>query len=240
MPFPTLTVRDSSDVVRTINTQPSSGRVVAADSHPVVLSNEDKAVLDTVATAANQSAQTTLFGAVTETAPASDTASSGLNGRLQRVAQRISSLIALLPTALGAGGGLRVDGSGTALPVSGTVAVSNPSSVGGTLVVAGVSLPVKQAFINASASGDTSIVALVAGKAIRVLSYELTANGAVNVHFRSNSTVISSTKYSNQAGWGLVRSYNPHGYFETTAGQALQINLSGAVAVGVQVTYVEV
>jgi hypothetical protein len=59
------------------------------------------------------------IGSVTETAPASDTASSGLNGRLQRIAQRLTSLIALLPTALGAGGGLKVDGSGTALPVSG-------------------------------------------------------------------------------------------------------------------------
>lgn len=42
-----------------------------------------------------------LTGGVTETAPASDTASSGLNGRLQRLAQRITSLIALLPTSLG-------------------------------------------------------------------------------------------------------------------------------------------
>lgn len=37
------------------------------------------------------------IGALTETAPATDTASSGLNGRLQRIAQRITSLIALLP-----------------------------------------------------------------------------------------------------------------------------------------------
>jgi hypothetical protein len=41
-------------------------------------------------------------GALTETAPATDTASSGLNGRLQRVAQRITSLIASLPASLGA------------------------------------------------------------------------------------------------------------------------------------------
>lgn len=40
-------------------------------------------------------------GALTETAPGSDTAASGLNGRLQRIAQRITSLIALLPTSLG-------------------------------------------------------------------------------------------------------------------------------------------
>jgi hypothetical protein len=40
-------------------------------------------------------------GGVTETAPATDTASSGLNGRLQRIAQRLTSLIALIPAALG-------------------------------------------------------------------------------------------------------------------------------------------
>lgn len=54
-----------------------------------------------LATAANQTAQSTLLGAVNETAPATDTASSGLNGRLQRIAQRITSLIALLPASLG-------------------------------------------------------------------------------------------------------------------------------------------
>lgn len=41
------------------------------------------------------------IGSLTETAPASDTASSGLNGRLQRIAQRITSLIAQLPASLG-------------------------------------------------------------------------------------------------------------------------------------------
>ena len=80
------------------------------------------------ASAANQLAANVLTGPVTETAPATDTASSGLNGRLQRIAQRLSSLIALLPTALGAGGGLKVDGSGTALPISGAVTVSNPTA----------------------------------------------------------------------------------------------------------------
>jgi hypothetical protein len=44
----------------------------------------------------------TRMGSLTETAPADDTASSGLNGRLQRIAQRITSLIALVPTSLGA------------------------------------------------------------------------------------------------------------------------------------------
>jgi hypothetical protein len=50
----------------------------------------------------------TVIGAVGETAPATDTASSGLNGRLQRVAQRLTSAIALLPAALSSNGGLLV------------------------------------------------------------------------------------------------------------------------------------
>ncbi len=64
----------------------------------------------------------TKTGALTETAPATDIASSGLNGRLQRIAQRLSSMIALLPTSLAAGGGLKVEGvaGGVAQPVSGT------------------------------------------------------------------------------------------------------------------------
>lgn len=49
----------------------------------------------------NSAATLTYLGALTETAPASDTASSGTNGRLQRIAQRVTSFIALLPTSLG-------------------------------------------------------------------------------------------------------------------------------------------
>jgi lysophospholipase L1-like esterase len=56
----------------------------------------------------------TKTGSLTETAPATDIASSGLNGRLQRIAQRITSLIALLPTALDGSGFLKVHEQGTA------------------------------------------------------------------------------------------------------------------------------
>ena len=52
-------------------------------------------------TLAEQQTQTTAIGSLTETAPATDTASSGLNGRLQRIAQRLTSLIALFPTSIG-------------------------------------------------------------------------------------------------------------------------------------------
>lgn len=70
-------------------------------------------------------------GAMTEGAPASDTASSGLNGRLQRIAQRLTSLIALIPAALGQGTmaqslSVTVASNQSAVPVSGTVTASGP------------------------------------------------------------------------------------------------------------------
>lgn len=62
----------------------------------------------TLGTRLSESDFDTKVGSLTESAPASDTASSGLNGRLQRIAQRITSLIALLPTALTGSGNFKV------------------------------------------------------------------------------------------------------------------------------------
>jgi hypothetical protein len=67
----------------------SLGSKADAASLAVTQSTEDKAAI----------------GSLTETAPATDIASSGLNGRLQRIAQRLSSLIALFPSSIGAKAG---------------------------------------------------------------------------------------------------------------------------------------
>lgn len=91
------------------------------------------------------------IGSVTETAPATDTASSGLNGRLQRLAQRITSLIELMPTALGTGGGLKVDGSGTALPVSGTVTANATLAAETTKVIGTVNVAASQTIATTNA-----------------------------------------------------------------------------------------
>jgi hypothetical protein len=65
----------------------------------------------------------TKIGSLTETAPASDTASSGLNGRLQRIAQRLTSLIALVPAALVGGRfDINIGSSGISLTVGGAAA----------------------------------------------------------------------------------------------------------------------
>jgi hypothetical protein len=94
---------------------------ISAGALPLPAGAAADATVAALVTAADFDAK---VGALTETAPATDTASSGLNGRLQRIAQRITSLLALLPVALGAGGGLKIDGSGTSLPVTATVAPS--------------------------------------------------------------------------------------------------------------------
>lgn len=88
----TIDVKDAAGATQTIQQPNANGRGAASASRPVVLSTEDKTVLD---------ALETKTGSLTETAPASDTASSGLNGRLQRIAQRLTSLIALVPASLG-------------------------------------------------------------------------------------------------------------------------------------------
>jgi hypothetical protein len=77
--------------------------VVASDqsTFPVTASAGTNLNTSALALETTQTAQSTLLGAVNETAPATDTASSGLNGRQQRIAQRLSSLIALIPASLG-------------------------------------------------------------------------------------------------------------------------------------------
>jgi hypothetical protein len=69
-----------------------NGQATSANSAPVVLSTSQETILSNIDTD---------LGTTSETAPASDTATSGLNGRLQRVAQRLTSLIALFPASLG-------------------------------------------------------------------------------------------------------------------------------------------
>ena len=61
-----------------------NGQATSANSAPVVLSTSQETILSNLDTD---------LGSTSETAPASDTATSGLNGRLQRVAQRLTTLI---------------------------------------------------------------------------------------------------------------------------------------------------
>lgn len=99
----------------------------------------------------------------------------------------------------------------------------------------------KFAVITASSSGATTVVAAVGGKRIRVLKWSLSSNGAVNVKWQSHVTPtdITGLHYLTQFA-SAGGAYCPVGHFQTVSGEALDINLSGAVAVGGELTYVEV
>jgi hypothetical protein len=85
------------------------GHTGAGTARHILLENTGRQVVHVTTSAlptgastlAEQQTQTTALGSLTETAPATDTASSGLNGRLQRIAQRLTSLIALFPSSIG-------------------------------------------------------------------------------------------------------------------------------------------
>lgn len=93
----------------------------------------------------------------------------------------------------------------------------------------------------ASAPGATQVVAAVASKQIRVLSYVLIANGTVNVKFQSHvaPTDLTGLLYL-VANTGASSGFSPLGLFQTVAGEALDINLSGGIAVGGHIAYVAV
>jgi hypothetical protein len=96
------------------------------------------------------------------------------------------------------------------------------------------------AAIAASSSGDNALVAAVTGKKIRVHAYELSASGAVNAKFRSGTTDVTGLIYLAAAGSsadGVEADKDPDGLFETAVSTALNLNLSGAVAVGGFVDY---
>lgn len=101
----------------------------------------------------------------------------------------------------------------------------------------------KYAVINASASGSNTIVAAVTNKRIRVLSYTMIAAGDVTVTWRSASTAISgpmalATNGGAAPSAGQATPAGLIGQFETNQGEALNLNLSAAVAVGGHITYI--
>jgi hypothetical protein len=90
---------------------------------------------------------------------------------------------------------------------------------------------------NPSGTGNTAVVAAVAGARYRVLSVALVSTLANNVKFQSNTTDISAT-FPLGANGGFILPFNEHGWFQTAVGEALNVNLSVATATGVQVQYI--
>ena len=117
--------------------------------------------------------------------------------------------------------------------------VEGAYDVGGAILDEVPSLrTVQRAFANASGIGNTEVIATQgSGVRIRVLGVMVIATLAVTVKFQSATTNISAG-FPLAANSGFVMPYNPHGWFQTAANEALNINLSLGTATGIQVTWI--
>ena len=105
-----------------------------------------------------------------------------------------------------------------------------------TLLTAPTGFSVK---VDLSATG--TVAPLAAAQKIRVVAYVLVANGTVNANWQSHTTTATKTgPLYLVANTGVSAGYNPLGWFDTVAGEALDLALSAGVAVGGHVTYVKV
>lgn len=95
------------------------------------------------------------------------------------------------------------------------------------------------AVIDHAVSGNNTLVAAVAGKKIRVLGFVLVSAGTVTARFESAADGTALTGQMTLAVNTVVSSgYNALGWFETVAGQLLNLELSAAVSVDGVLTYV--
>lgn len=123
-----------NDINTELDTQTTRLNLLASEATLAAMSAKLPATLgskaNTASLAVTQSTEDkAAIGSLTETAPATDTASSGLNGRLQRIAQRITSLITQLPATLGI---KTAAASLSVAPASDAIFNTKPKAVTGT------------------------------------------------------------------------------------------------------------
>lgn len=117
--------------------------------------------------------------------------------------------------------------------------VSAPET--GVVYSSGVALVPKFAKIAATGSGQTEVVAGVAGKKIRVMRYGLSVGSEDSAQFFSGgTTALTGLKYGAGKGPLAGGAYCPLGIFETASGESLTVQVAGGGAVGGDLTYLEV
>ncbi len=126
-----------------------NGQATKANSEPVVIASDDDIQ--------------SKLGIVTETAPSTDTASSGLNGRLQRIAQRLTTLIAQIPAVLG------INTSANSLSVvlasdQASVPISTPNTSVSSTITAADAVVAAPGGAGALVSGSSTAGSLVAAQ----------------------------------------------------------------------------
>jgi hypothetical protein len=120
-------------------------------------------------------------------------------------------------------------------------ALTGGGVTGALVTPAGVVATVK--YLNttvAAAQTDSQLVALVAAKKIRVLALHLDCAGTATVATLQSNATAKAGPFNNAASEQTVLPYNPHGWFETAAGQALKITTGAGATTSVTLVYVEV
>jgi hypothetical protein len=124
-------------------------------------------------------------------------------------------------------------------------AYSASGSSGGVAIPLSASVSVfdstvrKTAILNFSSSGDNEVVAAVTGKRIMVYAIIFNTAGTVSVKWKDGSTDLTGAMVFN-AREGMVPAVEPpYTLLQTSAGNALNINLSASVAVNGWLCYWE-
>lgn len=96
----------------------------------------------------------------------------------------------------------------------------------------------KTASINVAGSGDNTIIALVAGRRLKVHMVVLNSTGTVNAKWKDGAAADLTGDMNFQAREGYTVAVTPPGWIlATSAGNALILNLSAAIAVDGWVAY---
>ena len=97
------------------------------------------------------------------------------------------------------------------------------------------------ALVNATASGNTQVVAAVTGERIRVVGLIVSNRGTadVSINFQSATTAVSATWMLAANGGGIAVTTAQGWLFQTSVTEALNINLSATGTVGCSVIYSE-
>jgi hypothetical protein len=97
--------------------------------------------------------------------------------------------------------------------------------------------------IDTAVSGNTTLVAAIPNRKIRVVNYLITSHGPVDVYFSSNGTtaltgLMPLTKhFSLFSGGGAQTPSGLTAQFETRSGESLVLNLAAAVQTVGHLTY---
>lgn len=90
-----------------------------------------------------------------------------------------------------------------------------------------------------SASGNTTIIAGVAAKVIRVKRFEIFCNGANNVTLKDTAGAVLRATRNLGAGQGWINDWSDYAWYTTGTGAGLVLNLSTTQACNVTAVYTQ-